>query len=204
MNIRSGKGVAALGVSVLTLSLIAVAGASPATAGPAAAPTVERAYFTMRVIGFDAQVAAMNGYQIKRHPDGREYSVKMGDKAGMPALDGGLLPANEVAGNCGTSWIEFDAIGGLAAQLGTGFDVPLPASGYTWKVNVTDQIGTGVAINESRFLNPHRKSWAKVVTTRSGARGSAFSQVVTPTSVATLENGAVCRSGGPTSYTNYY
>ena len=189
---------------MLMFSMMAVTSASSAVAGPAAPVAVERTYFTMHVVGFDAQIAAMNGYRIKHYPDGREYSIKVDAKSGTETLNGGALPANEVAGNCGTSWIEFDAIGGLAAQLGTGFDVPLPASGYTWKVNVTDQIGSGIAINESRFLNPHRKSWAKVVTTRSGSRGSAFSQVVTPTSVATLENGAICRSGGPTSYTNYY
>lgn len=183
--------------------------ASPASAAPDRAVTAatpagvadagsSRQLTSLTVAGFDRKVAAANGYDVRTRPDGREYAIKRGATTG-----GVALPANEVEGNCGSSWVEFDATGNLRAQLGTGFDVYLPAVTYQWRVTITDQVGVG-NVNWASRLNPHRKSWAAVTTTRSGARGSAFAVVATPYSLAVLENGALCRSGGPTSYTNYY
>ena len=191
----------ALGFTVLAAPAAASSPAEPATGK---APAVGgRINTPMYVVGFDRRVATENGYEIRRHATGAEYSAKVGTVAGESTA-AGALPANEIAGNCGTSWVEFDAIGGLKAQLGTGWDVPLPAKSHQWRVSVTDQIGSGRAVNVAQGLTPHRKSWNRVTTTQSGARGSAYALVETPYSLAVLENGAVCRSGGPTSYTNYY
>lgn len=144
----------------------------------------------MYVIGFDASVAAANGYAIRTDSRGLQYSVKVGSNAQVsPYSTGNIL------GNCGSSYITFTSIGNNKANFQTGFGVFGTAVYYGWYVSVTNPLGsTAYSWGGGLFF---RNYWESSVTTYyTPYLGYTFATVST-SSYATLSNGAICYSGGP-------
>ncbi|HEY9673814.1 MAG TPA: hypothetical protein V6D11_20400 [Waterburya sp.] len=156
----------------------------------------------MYVERFDAKVAASNGYEIKTLSDGRQYSVLKNPSTSQPSASNGVVTAsNVVKGNCGESWIYFNAIGNLQGSLSTGFRVKAPAISYGWRVDVTDQVGVGT-LRWGGLL--FRSAWQGTKRTQSGAKGYAIAKVNPSGSYALLSDGSICVSGGPSASTRYY
>lgn len=157
----------------------------------------------MKIVRFDPAIAKANGYEIRKLPDGREYSVKQGAPAvSSPAELSTLSPGGgTIGGDCGTSWVRFNGTGNNAARLDTGFTLNTPAVGYSWRVSIIDQGGVST------------QSWGGPLAVRqewSGGRdlpnltpGSGDAQVEPSSSVA-LITGAFCYSGGPRDSTIIY
>jgi hypothetical protein len=155
----------------------------------------------MHVEGFDAKVAAENGYEIRTLPDGKQYSVPQNTQQGLAVPDDAASTNNAVKGNCGESYLYFYAKGGLKGEVTTGFKVNRPAISYSWRVEVTDRAGVGT-LNWDGGL-AFRETWEGKRTTK-GASGSAVAVVNPADSYALLSNGAICVSGGPSDSIYYY
>lgn len=154
----------------------------------------------MEVTGFDKAVAAEHGYEILADEQGIQYSAKIGATR-RGAAEEAVAPANRIGGNCGYSWLYYDAIGHSAAQINTGFQLKWPAVSYYWKVNLRDAGGSSSQTWGGGLFFRSRWGTSKEVTHmthgHSEARVSKASSVI-------LSNGAVCTSGGPWDSTNVY
>ena len=179
-----------------TRGLLALATATAATVGPGAlhgtVPT-EVTVVGMTVTGFDATVAAQNGYEIRTDSAGRQYSAPQGSSTLAPAPgDLSVAPYNVVTGNCGSSYVYLYDIGDKKYRVSTGFGVVAPAVGYTWSANVVGP----------RYNTTHR--WTGGLFFRRTWQGAAVSLVnvagvhtARASGWAVLSNGAICRSLGP-------
>jgi hypothetical protein len=178
------------------VALIAVVG-SPASAAPAAPATHEQATGTMHIVRFDAKVAAAHGYEIRIGENGRQYSVKVGTAAGA----GTVSPANQVDGNCGSSYVYYTARGNSSASISTGFNLFYPADSYWWFVRINDAGGQNNHIYAGGLGGSYGWSVFDVV----GGLSHGYSQATVSTaSSALLVNGGVCTSGGPWDYDYVY
>jgi ABC-type amino acid transport substrate-binding protein len=184
---------------------VGTAQAGESTAIPATATATRTAQHgelisvPMKIVGFDPAVAKAHGYEIRTDAQGHQYSVKIGAKAGSAAAR--VTPNNSLDGNCGTSYLWYYAIGNQAATLDTGFyNLPAPAIHYTWKVSVTDAIGTGV-VPWSGIL-ALRGSWEGQTVTHHGTTGYSTAKVTT--GVVELADGTNCVTLQPWDYTYLY
>lgn len=107
-----------------------------------------------------------------------------------------------VGGDCGDSWITYNAIGSRDATIGTGFDVVAPAAIYAWYVDVLDNAG---ASQQSWYNDNYTGgiSWAGYRTVINMAYGYSWAHVDT-SSYTVLDDGGVCVSGGPQDETTIY
>lgn len=153
----------------------------------------------MQITGFDKSVAAEHGYEIKTGPDGKEYSLKIGATRGQ--APNAVTPENVVSGNCGSSWLWYDAIGGSAAQINTGFNLTQPATSYWWLVTIDDGGGHSAQTWSGGLF--FRNRWGVTRTVRNMTHGASGAKVSTASS-AILWDGAVCTSGGPADFTWVY
>jgi len=167
---------------------LAVTPASASTAAPKSI-TVSRG---MTVTGFDPAVAAAHGYVIQTGKDGRQHSVKKGQLSPMGY--------DEVTGNCGLSYINFNGIGGSAASLATGFQVIAPVASGHWEVSITDNSGGS---NQPWDIGPNNGTWDGYRTLNL-TNGGALGTVLPDYSYAVLDDGTICSSGGPTTTTDIY
>jgi hypothetical protein len=147
----------------------------------------------MHVVGYNAAIAAANGYEIRTAPGGRQYSVKTGTPTDA-------APQDEVGGDCGTSWLYETAQGGLTVYVETGFSVIAPTVDLYWNVTLNDQGGSSTLHYPSRATNGY---WVynRYV---GGLTAGKASSVVDPGSWAQLNNGDICYSGSPSAGTTIY
>lgn len=182
--------VSAVSVAALTMSFAGTALAEPAASDEPTQVTVSTA---MERAGFVPEVAIENGYEVRTTPDGQKYAVKPGE-----------LHTNGydiVYGNCGSSYIQFDGIGGLDARLATGFDVRATVVGGAWGTTLIDNGGS----SEQNFdISTGSASWDGYRQVPNLTAGSAFAEVDTPYSFTLLSDGTVCISGGPSTTTTIY
>jgi hypothetical protein len=200
---RMMKRVAVLGRTMALLGAIAVLvplTASAASAAPSAKPAPAVAVKTtgMQIVGFDRAVAAAHGYEIKTAPDGREYSVKKGATA---TAAGGISTQNIVYGNCGSSYLWYNAIGNSSNRIQTGFNLNQAATSYWWLVVMRDGGGQSSRNWAGGLLL--RTSWGVTSTVTGMTHGFSDAYVSTASS-AILWNGGVCTSGGPSDFTWTY
>lgn len=154
----------------------------------------------MKITGFDKQVAASHGYEILTDQNGKEYSLRIGDTR-LQSQGAQVTPSNVVSGNCGYSWIYYDAIGDSAAQINTGFVVDQPATSYWWLVTLDDAGGHSAQTWAGGLF--FRNRWGVTRTVRHMTHGHSDAKVSTASS-AILWDGAVCTSGGPEDFTWVY
>ncbi len=153
----------------------------------------------MHVADFDEKVAAENGYEIRTGADGKRYSVKK--EGPEQAADGAVSPQGVITGNCGYSWLYYDAIGDSRVQIKTGFHVDRPAVSYWWLVLTKDD-GGQTKQNWAGGL-AFRTQWGVKRTLKNMTHGLSQAYVSTSSS-ALLADGSVCTSGGPSDVTWVY
>jgi len=192
---------------------VALAGAGPAQASTTSASTppahsvpkfeVERGMYAG---GFDPAVARAHGYKIVTYANGDQQAVPVNPRSGQKkgplvvkaaATRGTLAPANsgydEVTGDCGESWIYGTQAGTDHVDLESGFTVTDPAIAYNWVISLSDANGTSHQGGSGTLAE--RTSWE-------GQWNGLYqddytTDQVSTSSVALLEDGTTCYSGGP-------
>jgi hypothetical protein len=188
--------VAAIALSAGLSAGTALAATAPVAAKPASQKVHEvRIVMPMKVVGFDAKVAKAHGYEIRTY-HGRQYSVKIGTPRSV-------IPNVTVGGNCGSSYIDYNAQGNRVVFMETGFHVYLTATNYSWWVYLLDNGGLSNHHWWGIFLLPHQ-NWGTSALYGGMTPGGSSAWVSTPSSYADLISGARCISGGPTDYTWIY
>jgi hypothetical protein len=202
---KEASGTAVGVLAMLGLVLSATATAASATPATATAPAATAAQTTaavpdgavqvgMRVTGFNAEVARANGYIVKTDAQGRQYSVKpgaAGERAAIPVI----------WGNCGMSWVYYNAIGNSSATINTGFSLYWPAVSYWWFVRINDAGGQNNHIWAGGLNRLY--GWSAFKTVPGLSHGLSVATVSTASS-AILADGRVCTSGGPSDLDNVY
>jgi hypothetical protein len=175
--------------ATVTMMMSAVTSASAATR---ALPTPTHPSVTrtvMRIIGFDARVAAEHGYEVRSAPGGKQYLTK----------NGSSTPDGVVSGPCGVSYVYEYGIGNRAVELYSGFSVIAPEVGGHWQIRLSDRGGTSFKNYNVAASANGIGQFTQVVGGLS--KGPAQATVVGPASFAILDNGEVCYSGGPSATT---
>ncbi|MEV7042320.1 hypothetical protein [Amycolatopsis sp. NPDC051061] len=183
---------AAIGAAV-ALSTAGVAYASTPDVAGAQAPATHRVHSTMRSVGFDAEVAAAHGYEVRTAPGGQQYSVPKGTAAGNVGV------FNIVTGKCGSSWVYVSGIGNAQVQLDTGFSVYANVVSRQWRVGLSDNGGTSTQ-NFSGGATGAISAWTRIVGGLTRGPGSAFIRS-NGSNFAILTDGNVCYSAGPSDST---
>lgn len=192
-------GLASIAVGVMGATLLGTAPAQAATTtatGGGAHRVVTQA---MTVTGFNVKVAAAHGYEIRTTPSGVQYSVKKGTPStATPSI---AHPNTTIGGNCGSSYIDYNAVGNLSVKVQTGFNVDEPATSYWWLVVMKDNGGQSSHTWSGGLLL--RTSWG-VTRTFGGMTAGESDAYVSTGSSAILVDGSVCTSGGLEDFTWIY
>jgi hypothetical protein len=182
---------------LVVLGAAVAACAASLAVGTAAAATPQPtlvAAVPMHIAGFDAAVAAQNGYQIKHTAAGKEYATK----DGAPDV---VTPQNQINGPCGTAFIYATGIGNNSIKVLTGFSVDQVAAAYHWHIYLRDNGGTsdhtfgGVAGSEN---------WSTQNNYGQLTPGPEYAYVGIGNSYAVLINSDVCFAGPATSTTTIF
>ncbi|MGA1838835.1 hypothetical protein VD659_18100 [Herbiconiux sp. 11R-BC] len=195
-----------LSLSTATLGavLLAVSVAIPAQAAdPMPAPTSTVVEAHMSVIGFDAEVAAAHGYELRTADSGEQFSVPVANAPGdfsnsfgdgRPSDAAGL----EVAGDCGTSWIYFQ-LGNT--QFRTGYSIRSDrgqAFSHIWSATIaTGGRSGGIGSYPLSGAAPANSAVWQAVRRIVEPYTSIGSAVAGGTAVTTA--GWICGSGNPTA-----
>jgi len=181
---------------------LAAFGAAPANAELEITSSVSQ----MNILGFDAEVAAANGYELRVNEDGDSVSVPMsnaeGDFEGATGVvieEGASTARGVVGGPCGTSWVYFQAGN---TQFRTGYQINSnlgQAGSHVWNVTVSTIAGMGGQVGAypmtgvAPLFSP---SWQGIRTIKEQytSKGSA---VAGGTAITTT--GIICGSNGPTA-----
>ena len=148
----------------------------------------------MALVGFDREVAAANGYEIRTDAQGVEYSVPIGTPS-QETLGGGLVtPQTTVTGNCGSSYVELYDVGTLRYHMKTGFGVTQAVVSYSWSVTITGPAYSRTYSYGGGLLL--RNNW-DATQTANVVNGGWYSAKAVGS--ATTPAGAVCASLGPIS-----
>ncbi|TDB80946.1 hypothetical protein [Micromonospora sp. KC721] len=184
-SLRAVVAIGALGIA---------AGLSPAAAHaakPTPQPDPAGTYIVspMKRIGVDNEIAEANGYEVRLDSNGVEYAVKKGE----------ITTQNEVAGECGKSWVYFTAVDTKKhySSIYTGYSIHAnwPGAIFTrWRVGVVDNYGASTKPWDDPSTPTH--FWVKTHPFTSSGPGWAYADVL-PGSIATLSNGTICYSHGP-------
>ncbi|MBU8857787.1 MULTISPECIES: hypothetical protein [unclassified Micromonospora] len=170
------------------------AGLSPAVAQATATqpdPTSTYIVMPLKRVGVDHKIAAANGYEVRVDSKGIEYAVKKGEFATL----------NELPGECGSSFVYFTAVDTKKhyTSIYTGYTIRSgwPGAVYTnWKVGVIDNYGASTKSWNDPSTPTH--FWAKSKGFTSSGPGYAYADVLLG-SIATLANGTICYSHGPSA-----
>jgi hypothetical protein len=182
-----GKGTAVCTfAAAVTMAL--TSGVSPSSAAPRPAEPAAAVRGDMHVVGFDAAVARAHGYQIKTAANGRQYPARAG------AASSAVSPDNQVGGNCGISYVYEYGIGNRAIELYTGYSVTGSVYQWYWTVRLDDRGGSSY----QRFQGgANAGTWQTDRVVGGLTRGGARATVINGSSVAFLNDGRICSSGGP-------
>lgn len=182
-------------VSVIIVSALVAVAAPPAAVGAPA--LTKRTTLGMHIAGWDRAVGEAHGYRLF-NSGGRQYIVRQ-NRHGVAPVSPDTNPY--VTGNCGSSWMYYNAQGGRKALVDTGYYVIRPVVHSNWRVAVTDKAGVGT--NGSGWTaNPNSDYWEHYWNTAHSVRGYSHANVTY--GAAVLDNGAVCASGDPWDSTNLY
>ncbi|BCJ66146.1 hypothetical protein [Polymorphospora rubra] len=165
----------------------------------------------LEVAGFDAEVAAKNGYAIVTLPDGSRTSVRKelaeSVSKGVTAPTGAILPPDgdygtlgydAEDGTCGLSWVRLLAMGSGNADLGTGFTVRLDWPGIwdiNWRVNITDAGGS----SQQTGYGAPSGTWTWSSTRILHLTPSLATAGIPFYSYVLLQDGTICYSLGPST-----
>ncbi|MFI9638966.1 hypothetical protein ACIG87_02700 [Micromonospora sp. NPDC051925] len=173
-----------------------VAGLSPAAAHAAATttqpdPTSTYIVTPMKRVGVNHKIAKANGYEVRVDDNGVEYAVKKGE----------ITTLDTVPGECGSSFVYFNAVDTSKhyASIYTGYSINTswPGAIYTnWAVGVIDNYGSSTKTWNDPSTPTH--FWAKSKGFTSSGPGYAYADVLLG-SIATLANGTICYSHGPST-----
>lgn len=181
--------VGALAVGSLSLGLTGAAAVESDTGD--AAQMVEET-LPMTFGGFNAEVAAANGFEVVTNPDGTQSSNPVTSEA-KKQIDSSIGPFGTVPGSCGTSTVSAVKLAGDTVAYHTGYSVPFPVYERSWRVNI--QSITGWNAHPS-WGGPTAANWYTEGTAWIVGPGVA---VVPVTAFVTASNGRTCYSGGPTA-----
>lgn len=158
-------------------------------AAQAAEPELEPGTYTqgMTIVGYDRELAASNGYEIRIDSQGREYSVKKG----TPKDQGSTQRTTTIRGNCGSSFVTITAAGGK--RIATGYTVRDAVSFSKWGATVS---APGATVNYNMDHGITGPSWSTYRTIGSYASGYVTGRV-NDGSFAALNDGGLCFSGNP-------
>ncbi|MEV8241968.1 hypothetical protein AB0O90_17115 [Microbacterium testaceum] len=185
-------------MAVVALTVGLGSTAANAEDNPAPTPTGElNTVVPMTVTGYDADVAAANGFEIVVHDDGSWESVPVtpeaqaaAEQSDAAALSGPNVSARgTVYGNCGSAMIDTDRNGNLVTVV-SGYDVVAPvANRINWSVVFVTWNGVQTLSWPNGPSPAHWRAYGGII---NGAAGfaNAYGDVV-------LITGAVCGSGGP-------
>ena len=207
--VRRAATAAVAAASVIAV-VVAAGPAQASTTSASAHPTRTPAKFEvergMYAGGFDLAVAKAHGYKIVTYSNGDQQAVPVNPRSGLKkgplvvrnaATRGTLAPANsgydEVTGDCGESWIYGTQAGTDHVDLESGFTVTDPAIAYNWVISLSDANGTSHQGGSGTLAE--RSSWE-------GQWNGLYqddytTDQVSTSSVALLEDGTTCYSGGP-------
>ncbi len=184
-----------LGIAV-TLAMV---GASLLAATPAVAAGPSDVVYSstapMNIIGYDKAVAEANGFTIVTDQDGTQHSVPVTKqaKAQVAAANSVVKPLNTVYGDCGTSSLYIQVKWATVLMVSTGYSVVLASVSHIW--NVDGAVSSGTWSNGFSGLN-FSTTWSATHNVNVGNGAHGFGSV-RPGSEATLINGVICASGGP-------
>jgi hypothetical protein len=197
---RKNTGNAARPWSLMAKAAVIVAVAGLGVLGSVSTASAEThtgrlVYTAMHSAGFDANVAAAHGYEIRTTADGKQYSVLKG------AADN-VTPFNVVTGDCGRSWVWEDGVGSARVLLDTGFNVYTSTVGRQWNVILDDNGGTSTQGFSGGATGAY---WDSSRTVGGLTRGPGYAHINSNGSnFAILSDGNVCYSGGPSDSTTIY
>jgi len=164
--------------------------------------------FTMTVGGYDVAVAEANGYKIVTHADGSQESVPVtpaakAREAVKPSLTERLqaskaasevTPYDEVVGNCGLSYLDGSKGANDTISYETGFVVRDAVKSFRWQVNANGFLTNG---SKSYSGGAGDAEWGTSGSVRAVGPGTAFVPGASAVAAATLIDGSICYSGGP-------
>jgi hypothetical protein len=146
---------------------------------------------TLTRIGVDHDIAEAAGYDVRVDDQGVEYAAPKGQASQF----------NTVPGTCGTSFVYFTAVDTKKhyTSIYTGYTIRDDWSGaiYTnWDVSVLDNYG----VSHKTWRDPSKAThfWAKKKGFTASGRTKAYADV-TQGSIATLSDGTICFSHGPSA-----
>lgn len=176
------------GIISAALTLVLTAGLT-ASANAATDPELEppiRSTVGLKIVGFDPQVAAQNGYSTT--PPLQVQSPQSG--AGITPFGGG----EPAFGDCGFSYVDMFALSSRKYKITSGFSTIAPAISNYWTVNVV-----GPAYNHTHYmyngpLLPWVRSWQNTAT--GTVRNSGWHSAKASGTVA-LNNGWICGAMNP-------
>lgn len=182
--------------AVFAVAMLAMAvGASRSSAAATAPARAERV--TMTVVGFDAKVAAANGYALRREANGAAQLVNV--------RTGAAVPENLLRGTCGYSWYYLSKRTAKTWTFWTGFTIYAAygsAVDYSWtthvagpaRYSVTDDFGGGLLFRSS-WQSKNQKFHAF------GRRGEYHG--VVSSGLAVTDLGYVCYTEHPSDSLKY-
>lgn len=186
--------------SATLLAAVLIATALPASASePGEAGDSTGSYHMETALvdaGFDADVAAANGYEIRIDENGQQYSVPVTAEAqAREAEYASEVTASRkvtVYGPCGSSWIDVYPWVNGTKRVETGYSVAKPGNRSKWAVQV-QSVGGFPRIQWPDGVTP--ASWSGAAVFSTGAFGGhAF--VETASAVIQID-GRVCTSASP-------
>lgn len=193
---RTVKTLVAAACSLVATGLMFPALANAGQGGTSDLATAPRAVLVetgMERVGFDADIARANGYEVRTAPDGRQYGVRPGENE--------TFGFAEVFGDCGSSYISYEGRGGGTTETITGFEVRDVVAAGEWEVDIVDQGGVRVIPFD---VTPGQTFWDGFSLQTNQTLGSSSAEVDPDFSQVVLVDGAICVSGGPATFTNIY
>jgi hypothetical protein len=179
----------ALLVTLITAGVVVPAVGPAGATEPPQAPPVAVIRTTLQVVGFDARLAEEAGYSVRTDAHGRQYLVGRDQTAVAESY-------GRVYGDCGWSEVYISKRG-MGYSINTGFGVNRPAVRYQWAVDVYGPQGWRKTWGGGLLF---RREWHGTANHGVSRRGR-YTALVTSPSYAVLNNGAICQSLHPSSYT---
>jgi hypothetical protein len=191
--------------SALMLSPFSIAAAVPASPIPGHVQQEQRGLYPM---GFNLEVAHLNGFEVVTLPDGAQTSVPREQAAavrvGLARPTGPVVKPQEVRtlaqdykyGECGYSFVSMTALGGSKASMDTGAHVRADWHSIwdvNWRVNIADAGGNS---QQTGYTDNGGHDFAPAARTLSLTRGAA-SAGVPYYSYVILTDGTLCYSYSP-------
>lgn len=194
-------------VATLLGGLLALTAALPAAAKPSSGGDVPPGQATaitppapakirvltvpMVITGFDPEVAAAHGYEVRTNAAGQSVTVQ----AGEPTSAGTVIPNGTVGGTCGYSSVFLSNPWSLQYKIDTAFYTYSPSVAYGWHVLVTGP-GYSRTHNWSGLL-ALAHAWTATATGNIALnqRGEFYAYA---SGQSTLWNGLICTSNHPT------